>query len=62
MPRWHQEYCGPFEVLDRIGPIAYRISFPTNIRSHNVFLVSFIKKYVHDPNHIIDWNVIQVEP
>jgi hypothetical protein len=29
---------------------------------HNVFHVSLLKKYVHDTNHVIDWNVIQVEP
>jgi hypothetical protein len=28
---------------------------------HNVFHVSFLKKYVPDANHVIDWNVIQVE-
>ena len=55
-------YCESFEVLDMIGLVAYRIEFPTKMRDHNVFHVSFIKKYVHDPNHIIDWNVIQVEP
>ena len=46
-------YCGPFEVLDRIGPIAYRIAFPANTIDHNVFHVFFLKKYVHDPNHVI---------
>ena len=25
------------------------------------FHVSLLKKYVHDPNHIIDWNVIHAE-
>ena len=55
-------YCGPFEFLDRIGPIAYRIALPANMRAHNVVHVSLLKKYVHDPNHIIDWNVIYVEP
>jgi hypothetical protein len=29
---------------------------------HNVFHVSLLKKYVPDANHVIDWNVIQVEP
>ena len=55
-------YCGPFEVLERIGPVAYRLAFPANSRAHNVFHVSLLKKYVHDPNHVINWDVIQVEP
>jgi hypothetical protein len=29
---------------------------------HNFFHVSLIKKYIPDANHIIDWNVIQVDP
>ena len=55
-------YCGLFEVLDRIDPIAYRIALPSNMRTHNVFHVSLLKRYVHDPNNIINWDVIQVEP
>jgi hypothetical protein len=51
-------YCGPFEVLDRIGPVAYKLAFPTNTKAHDVFHVSLLKKYVHDPNHVIDWDVI----
>ena len=27
-----------------------------------VFHVYFLKKYVHEPNHVIEWDVIQVEP
>ena len=26
------------------------------------FIFLFWKKYVHDATHVIDWNVIQVEP
>ena len=55
-------YCGSFEVLERIGPVAYRLAFPASTRAHNVFHVSLLKKYVHDPNNVIDWDVIQVEP
>ena len=55
-------YCGSFEVLERIGPVAYRLEFLFRNRADNVFHVSLLKKYVHDPNHIIDWDVIQVEP
>jgi hypothetical protein len=25
-------YCGPFEVLDRVGPLAYRISLPPTVK------------------------------
>jgi hypothetical protein len=55
-------FCGPFEILERIGPIAYMIAIPSSMTVHNVFHVSVIKKYIPDANHVINWNVIQVEP
>ena len=55
-------YCGPFEVLERIGLVAYRLALPSSTRAHNVFHVFLLKKYIHDPNHVINWDVIQVEP
>jgi hypothetical protein len=54
-------YCGPFEVLDRVGHVAYRIALPPTTKAHNVFYVSLLKEYVHNSNHIIVWSVIQVE-
>jgi len=47
-------YCGPFEILERIGLIAYMLAFPTSLCIHNVFHVSFLKKYTPDVNHIIN--------
>ena len=32
-------YCGPFEVLERIGPVAYRIAFSGSTGTHNFFHV-----------------------
>lgn len=55
------KFCGLFEVLDRVGIVSYRIELPTNMNTYNVFHFSLVKIYFHDPNHIIDWNVIQVE-
>jgi hypothetical protein len=51
-------YCGTFEILERMGPIAYKLALPAIIKIHNVFHVSLLKKYVHDSNNFIDWNVI----
>jgi hypothetical protein len=54
-------FCGPFEILNRIGTIAYMLALLVSMNVHNLFHVSLLKKYVHDPNHDIDWNLIQVE-
>jgi hypothetical protein len=54
-------FCGPFEILERIGPVSYMIALPASMSFHNVFHVSLLKKYIPDANHVIDWNVIQVE-
>jgi hypothetical protein len=51
-------YFGSFEILERIGHVAYMIALPASMSIHNVFHVSFLKKYVHDANNFIDWNVI----
>ena len=55
-------YCGPFKIFARVGPIAYQLALPPNIRIHNVFHIYILKNYVHDATHVIDWNVIQVQP
>src|SRR3984957_9120478 len=55
-------FCGPFEILERIGPVAYMLTLPASMTVHNVFHFSVLKKYILDANHVIDWSVIQVEP
>jgi hypothetical protein len=51
-------YCGSFEYLEKIGPIAYMLALPASMRIHNVFHVSLLNKYIHDPNYVIDWTMI----
>ena len=53
-------YCDPFEILSRIGQVAYQLELPPNLRVHNVFHISVLKKYVHDATHV-NWNDVQVE-
>jgi hypothetical protein len=60
-PKLATKYCGHFEILEKIGSFAYMLALPTFVRVHNVFHVSLLNKYVPNPNHVIDWIVIQVE-
>ena len=55
-------YCRPFQVLTRVGLVAYQLELPANLKVYNVFHVSMLRKYVHHVTHIVNWNVIQVEP
>ena len=38
------QYCGPFEILSKIGQVAYQLALPPNLRVHNVFHISVLKK------------------
>ncbi|CAL1356561.1 unnamed protein product [Linum trigynum] len=55
-------YIGPYEVLERVGPLAYRLALPPNLsKIHNVFHVSMLKGYKSDPTHIVRLEDIQLD-
>ena len=48
-------YIRPFEVLERVGTIAYRLALsPGLLGVHAVFHVSMLQKYTPDPTHVVD--------
>ncbi|KAL5548886.1 hypothetical protein UlMin_004117 [Ulmus minor] len=54
-------YIGPYEILERVGKTAYRLSLPPNLASvHNVFHVSMLKKYVSDKSHVLEQEPIEI--
>ena len=55
-------FIEPFEILERVGTIAYRLVLPPNmIGVHEVFHVSMLRKYTPDPTHVVDWGQIEVD-
>jgi hypothetical protein len=38
-PKLATRYCGPFEILKKIGPVAYMLALIASMRVHNVFHV-----------------------
>ena len=49
----------PFEILERIGPVAYRLALPPSLsRIHDVFHVSVLSQYIPDVTHVLDWDAL----
>ena len=52
------QYCEPFEILERNGPVAYRLSLPPLVKILDVFHVSLLKRYVQDADNVIGWSIL----
>ena len=44
LPKW----VGPFEVIEPVGKVAYKLKLPPNLKMHNVFHVNLVKPYRND--------------
>ncbi|KAL4028439.1 hypothetical protein IC575_011636 [Cucumis melo] len=55
-------FVGPFEILERIGPVAYRLALPPSLSAvHDVFHVSMLRNYVPDPSHVVDYEPLEID-
>ena len=47
-------YIGPYEVIERVGPLAYKLALPPELSQiHNAFHVSMLRRYRSDPRHVL---------
>nr|XP_025702610.1 uncharacterized protein LOC112803324 [Arachis hypogaea] len=54
-------YIGPFEILKRIGLVAYRIALTPHLSNlHDMFHISQLRKYTFDPSHVLEPESVQV--
>ncbi|GJT46685.1 putative reverse transcriptase domain-containing protein [Tanacetum coccineum] len=55
-------YVGPSEILERIGPVAYRLRLPKELSEiHNTFHVSNLKKCLADANLHVPLDEIKID-
>ncbi|KAI3715416.1 hypothetical protein L6452_22398 [Arctium lappa] len=55
-------YIGPFEILDRIGPVAYKLSLPQELSAiHDTFHVSNLKKCLVDKAMLVSPDEVKVD-
>ena len=55
-------FIGPFEILERVDTVAYRLALPPNMSGvHEVFHVSILRRYTPDLAHVVDWGQIEVD-
>jgi ribosomal protein L21E len=55
-------FIGPFEILKRVGEVAYQLALPPALSGvHDVFHVSMLRRYIHDPSHVVDHGSLTIE-
>ncbi|XP_020114372.1 uncharacterized protein LOC109728392 [Ananas comosus] len=54
-------YVGPFEVLELVGAMTYRLALPPRLAEvHNVFHLSNLCKYFCNSSHVLEYELVEL--
>ncbi|XP_073057217.1 uncharacterized protein [Primulina eburnea] len=58
-----QRFIGSFEILEKIGTLAYRVALPPTLAGvHNVLRISMLRKYMPNPSLVLNYEHMQLTP
>ncbi|GKD01479.1 putative reverse transcriptase domain-containing protein [Tanacetum coccineum] len=55
-------YIGPFKILKRVGPVAYKLELPEELSNvHNTFYMSNLKRYLSEESLVIPMKKLRLD-
>jgi hypothetical protein len=54
-------FIRPFRITQRVGRLAYRVALPPDlVGTHDVFHVSMLRKYIANPDVIVEYELLRI--
>ncbi|XP_070046558.1 uncharacterized protein [Nicotiana tomentosiformis] len=51
----------PFEIIEKVGEVAYKLALHCLFAVHLLFLVSMLRKHYGDPSNVLDFSLVQLD-
>lgn len=56
------KYIGPFEIVQKIGPVAYRLTLPPHLsKMHDVFHILLLRNAKLDPTRVLSQVPLEIK-
>ena len=54
-------FIGPYEVIEKVGPMAYKLVLPPELEKIHIFFVSMLRRY-RLASHVVSSQTIELRP